>query len=425
MTGPEPVLARLERLHPRLIDLSLGRLERLLSRLGHPERRLPPVIHVAGTNGKGSTCAFLRAAAEAAGLAVHVYTSPHLVSFNERIRLAGRLVEDEPLVAALERCEEANAGEPITIFEITTAAALLLFAEAPADLLVLEVGLGGRLDATNVVPAPRVCAITSISFDHTDFLGDTLSSIAFEKAGILKPGAIAVTGAQAPEAFAVIAARAREVGIPLRARGRDWTITPRAGGGLRFEDEAGVLELPPPALPGLHQVDNAGIAVAALRAFADPRLDRAAIARGVARAEWPARLQRLARGPLLDLLPAGWQLWLDGGHNEGAGRALAAHLAADPDPAWHVLVGMKTGKHAEAFLDALAPHAASLWAVAEPGQHAAQSPEAIVAASHGRARPGPRVADAIRAIVREADRPARILVCGSLYLAGRVLAEHG
>ncbi|MDW8442945.1 MAG: folylpolyglutamate synthase/dihydrofolate synthase family protein [Acetobacteraceae bacterium] len=425
MPGPEPVLARLERLHPRLIDLSLGRIERLLARLDHPERRLPPVIHVAGTNGKGSTCAFLRAAAEAAGLAVHVYTSPHLVSFNERIRLAGRLVEDGPLVAALERCEAANAGEPITIFEITTAAALLLFAETPADLLVLEVGLGGRLDATNVVPAPRVCAITSISFDHMDFLGDTLAKIAFEKAGILKPGAVAVTGDQHPEAFAVIAARASEVGIPLRARGRDWIIAQKPDGRLRFEDEGGALDLPPPALPGAHQVDNAGIAVAALRALADRRIDEAAIARGVARAEWPARLQRLTRGPLLDLLPAGWELWLDGGHNEGAGRALAAHLAASPDPPWHVVVGMKTGKHAEAFLGSLAPHAATLWAVAEPGQHAAQSPEAIVAASHGRARPGPRVADAIRAIVREADRPGRVLICGSLYLAGRVLAENG
>ncbi|MCS6855924.1 MAG: Mur ligase family protein, partial [Elioraea sp.] len=267
MPGPEPVLARLERLHPRLIDLSLGRIERLLARLDHPERRLPPVIHVAGTNGKGSTCAFLRAAAEAAGLAVHVYTSPHLVSFNERIRLAGRLVEDGPLVAALERCEAANAGEPITIFEITTAAALLLFAETPADLLVLEVGLGGRLDATNVVPAPRVCAITSISFDHMDFLGDTLAKIAFEKAGILKPGAVAVTGDQHPEAFAVIAARASEVGIPLRARGRDWIIAQKPDGRLRFEDEGGALDLPPPALPGAHQVDNAGIAVAALRAL--------------------------------------------------------------------------------------------------------------------------------------------------------------
>ena len=425
MLGPEPVLARLERLHPRLIDLSLGRIERLLARLDHPERRLPPVIHVAGTNGKGSTCAFLRAMAEAAGLRVHVYTSPHLVSFNERIRLAGRLVEDGPLVAALERCEAANAGEPITIFEITTAAAFLLFAEIPSDLLVLEVGLGGRLDATNVVPNPRVCAITSISFDHMEFLGNTLASIASEKAGILKPGAVAVTGAQAAEAFAAIDARACEVGIPLRARGRDWTIEPNPAGALRFCDAAGTIELPAPALPGPHQVDNAGIAVACLRAFADARLDDHALAAGLAQAEWPARLQRLSRGPLVALLPEGWELWLDGGHNEGAGQALAAHLAATADRPWHVVVGMKSGKPADAFFDALAPHAASLWAVAEPGQHAAQSPDALVAASRGRARVGPGVADAIAAILREADRPGRVLVCGSLYLAGRILAENG
>lgn len=424
MTAADTVMQRLARLHPKLIDLSLGRIERLLARLGHPERRLPPVIHVAGTNGKGSVCAFLRAIGEAAGLRVHVYTSPHLVTFHERIRLAGRLVDDAALTEALEACERANGEDPITVFEIATAAAFLLFAAEPAELLVLEVGLGGRLDATNVVPRPAACAITAIAMDHMDFLGDTIEQIAFEKAGILKPAVPTVTGAQDPRALGVLAARAAAVGAPLAARGHGWTIAPTARG-LRYEDRTGALDLPPPSLAGIHQHDNAGIAVAAARAVADPRLTPAAIAAGIARAEWPARLQRLVRGPLVGMLPPGWSLVLDGGHNPDAGRALGIHLATVTDRPWHVIVGMKKGKGTEGFLAPILPHAASLWAVAEPDQHLAQSPEEIVAASGGAARIGPRVADALAAIVAAGDRPANVLICGSLYLAGVILRGNG
>lgn len=426
MTEPpsDAVMARLARLHPKLIDLSLGRIERLLARLGNPERRLPPVLHVAGTNGKGSTCAFARAIAEAAGLATHVYTSPHLVSFHERIRLAGHLVTDAALTEALEAAERANGDEPITVFEITTAAAFLLFSTTPADLLVLEVGLGGRLDATNVVDRPAATAITAIAMDHMDFLGDTLAAIAGEKAGIMKPGVPCATGRQAPEVQAVFGRIAAARGTPLRARDEAWRIAPE-GAGLRYEDASGSLSLPRPSLPGEHQHDNAGIAIAALRATGDARFTEAAFATGLATATWPARLQRLARGPLVTLLPQGWDLWLDGGHNEDAGRALGEHLAATRGRPWHVIVGMKTGKGTEGFLRHLIPHAASLWAVAEPGQHLAQSPEAIVAASGGAAKPGPRVADAVSAIARAGGPPGRVLVCGSLYLAGVVLRENG
>jgi dihydrofolate synthase/folylpolyglutamate synthase len=420
----EAIIDRLHALHPRLIDLSLDRMRRALAALDHPERRLPPVLHVAGTNGKGSTCAVLRAAAEAAGRRVHVYTSPHLVRFHERVRLAGELVAEDTLAAALEEVEAANAGAPITVFEITTAVALHLFARIPADLLVLEVGLGGRWDATNVVDRPAATAITSVSMDHMEFLGDTLPAIAAEKAGILKPGVSCATGAQDPAALAPIEARAREVGATLLARGRDWTIEPRLGGGLRYADARGALDLPPPALPGPHQVDNAAVAVAALRAWNPPWLTGAALAAGVAGAEWPARLQRL-RGRLAAALPEGWELWLDGGHNAGAGAALAAHVAAwrgdRPLRPVHLVVGMKGSKAAPDFLRPLLPLADTLWAVAEPGQHGAMPAEAIVAASGGAARAGPTVAAALAQIARGAAGPARVLICGSLYLAGEVL----
>lgn len=419
----ETVMARLARLHPKLIDLSLGRLERLLARLDNPEDRLPPVLHVAGTNGKGSTCAFARAIAEAAGLRTHVYTSPHLVTFHERIRLAGHLVTDAALTDALERAERANGDAPITVFEITTAAAFLLFAETPADFLVLEVGLGGRLDATNVVARPEATAITAIAMDHMDFLGNTLTAIAREKAGIIKPGVPCATGRQAPEVSALFARIASERGAMLLARDAAWRIAPE-GAGLRYEDGRGTLGLPRPSLLGEHQHDNAGIAIAALRATGDARFTEAAFATGLATATWPARLQRLARGPLLSLLPEGWELWLDGGHNADAGRVLGDHLAADMSKSWHVIVGMKSGKGTEGFLGPIIPHAASLWAVAEPDQHLAQAPEAIVAASGGIARIGPRVADAVAAIARECGPPGRVLICGSLYLAGVVLREN-
>jgi dihydrofolate synthase / folylpolyglutamate synthase len=405
----DPILARLNTLHPRLIDLSLDRLLRLLAELGHPERRLPPVLHVAGTNGKGSTCAFMRAIGEAAGLRVHVYTSPHLVQMNERYRIAGSLVTDEHLAGTMERIEQVNDGEPITVFEVMTAAAFVLFAEIPADLCVLEVGLGGRGDATNVI-VPAACAVTSISLDHREMLGDTLALIAAEKAGIFKPGVPAVTGLQPPEALAALL----QAG-PVLARGRDWTIAPQ-GAGLWYQDAAGALALPYPRLPGPHQVDNAGIAVATLRAAGLGLPDRAFA--GLTAAVWPARLQTLTGN--VAALASGRTVWLDGGHNPGGGEALAAFLAQTG--AAHILVGMKQAKDTAEFLRPLLPHAASLWAVAEPEQHLALPVEAIIAASGGVARPGPTVADALRALD---GAPDRVLICGSLYLAGEVLKMDG
>lgn len=414
----EPIIDRLHGLHPRLIDLSLGRLERLLAQLGHPERRLPPVIHVAGTNGKGSTCAFLRAMAEAAGLRVHAYTSPHLVRFNERFRIAGQLVSDAALADALEHIEQVNGGAPITVFEVITAAAFHLFAQAPADLCVLEVGLGGRGDATNVIRDPAVCAVTSISMDHRELLGDTLAAIATEKAGIAKRGVPLVTGAQPAEALAALADAAGRAGAPLLARGRDWEIAD-AGAALRFTDAQGSAALPRPSLPGAHQIDNAGIAVAALRA-AMPVPDTAWA--GLAQAEWPARLQRL-HGRLARMAPPGWEVWLDGGHNPGAGAALARHAAGWTDRPLYLLVGMKQSKDATEFLRPLLPHAVRTFAVQERGQHLALPVEAIIAASGGIAVPGPTVAEALGKL--PLDPPARALICGSLYLAGEVLKADG
>jgi dihydrofolate synthase/folylpolyglutamate synthase len=420
----EEIIDRLHALHPKLIDLSLGRLQRCLAALGHPERRLPPVVHVAGTNGKGSTCAFLRAIAEAAGLRVHVYTSPHLVRFHERIRLAGELVSEDALAAALEHVERVNAGAPITVFEVTTAVALHLFASVKADLLVLEVGLGGRYDATNVVDRPAATAIASISMDHMDFLGDSLAGIAGEKAGIIKPGVPCATGAQPPEALSVIAAEAASRGAGLLARGRDWDVARRPDGSLAYRDAAGALDLPPPGLAGPHQADNAGIAIAALRAWNPPWLTEDAMRAGIARARWPARMQRLA-GRLAAMLPPDWELWLDGGHNAGAGVAVGRHVRENfADRPVHVLVGMKAGKQVPEFLAPIIPAATSLWAVAEPGQHLAMPVEGIVAASGGAAIPGGTVEQALAALPRQGP-PARVLVCGSLYLAGEVLKRDG
>jgi dihydrofolate synthase/folylpolyglutamate synthase len=404
----EGIVARLHGLHPRLIDLSLDRLRELLAKLDHPERRLPPVVHVAGTNGKGSTCAFLRAMAEAAGQRVHVYTSPHLVRFNERIRLAGELVSDAALAAALEHVEQVNAGAAITVFEVITAVAFHLFAATPADLCVLEVGLGGRGDATNVIDRPAACAITSISLDHRELLGETLPLIAAEKAGIMKQDVPVTIGAQPAEVLEVLLAAADRVGSLVRLRDRDWHVA--AG---RYRDADGALGLPKPSLSGDFQLDNAGIAIAALRASRLPMN-----AAGIAVAEWPARLQRL-HGRLAALLPPDWELWLDGGHNPGAGVVLAEHLRSWSDRPVHLVVGMKQSKDATEFLRPLVPLATTLWAVAEPGQHEARPVEAIVEASGGVARPGPCVAAALRALPRE--RRARVLVCGSLYLAGEVL----
>lgn len=407
----EGIVERLHGLYPRLVDLSLDRLRDLLAKLGHPERRLPPVIHVAGTNGKGSTCAFVRAMAEAAGQRVHVYTSPHLVRFNERIRIAGSLVSDEALAAALEEIEQVNAGAPITVFEVITAVAFHLFARTQADLCVLEVGLGGRGDATNVIDRPAACAITSISLDHREMLGDTLALIAAEKAGIMKPGVPVAIGEQPAEVLDVLLATAERMGARPLLRNRDWHVS-----GHSYRDADGEIALPPLSLPGAFQSDNVGIAIAALRASGLPMN-----VLGASKAEWPARLQRL-HGRLAATLPPDWELWLDGGHNPGAGVVLGEHLAGWHDRELHLVVGMKDSKDAAGFLRPLLPHATTAWAVAEPEQHSALPVEAIVAASGGIARPGPRVADALAALPRDRG-PARVLICGTLYLAGEILKQ--
>jgi dihydrofolate synthase / folylpolyglutamate synthase len=413
----EGILTRLHGLYPRLIDLSMDRLLALLAKLGNPQDQLPPVIHVAGTNGKGSTCAFLRAIAEAAGLRVHVYTSPHLVRFNERIRIAGALVDDATLEAALEYVIAANDDAPITVFEVITAVAFHLFAATPADLCVLEVGLGGRGDATNVIAHPAACAITSISLDHREMLGDTLAAIAAEKAGIIKAGVPVAIGAQEDEAASVLLETALRVGAPVRLREHDWDVSP-VHGGFRYVDGWGAMTLPLPALPGPFQLDNAGIAIAALRATALVLPDEA-FGAGMRGVEWPARLQRL-HGRYAGMLPADWELWLDGGHNPGAGDALARHFRDWTDRPLHLIVGMKQAKDSAEFLRPIIPFATTLWAVAEPEQHLALPVEAIVAASGGIARPGPRIADALRALPHDGG-PSRVLICGSLYLAGEVL----
>ena len=413
------ILNRLQQLYPKLIDLSLDRVLALLEKLGNPQLHTAPIIHVAGTNGKGSTCAFLRAIAEHANLRVHVTTSPHLVRLNERFRLNGTLVTDAALTAALAEIETINAGAAITVFEVLAAAGYLLFARHPADLCVVEVGLGGRYDATNVIPTPAACAITSISMDHQDFLGDRLDRIAWEKAGILKPGRPAATGHQSPEALATLRACASETGATLLIRGEHWDIV-QTQTGLRFTDTSGTLDLPTPTLPGIHQHDNAGIAIAALRA-SGIKIGQGAYA-GIANATWPARLQRL-HGALTAHLPPNVELWLDGGHNEGAGAALAPHLAAWSDRPLYLAVGMKQSKDVIAFLRPLLPHAAGIWAVREPGQHLALEVGAVIAASGGVALAGPDVIGALHQIATLP--PGRVLICGSLYLAGEVLTADG
>src|SRR5256714_3764338 len=323
MTSVDSIVARLTALHPKRIDLSLDRMWRILAALGHPERKLPPVLHVAGTNGKGSTIAFMRAILEAAGLSVHAYTSPHLVRFNERFRLGaareGRLVDDEELAAALAECERANGGVPITVFEITTAAGLLLFARNPADILLLEVGLGGRLDATNVVERPLASVVTPVSFDHAEHLGDTVGKIAAEKAGIFKPRVPAIVAAQPREALAAIEREAARVKAPIKIAGEDWTATEERGR-LVYQDDAGLLDLPAPRLYGRRQFDNAGVAIAALRAVSELKIAPGGIEAGIAKADWPARMQRLAQGRLAALCPPGSGLWVHCGAYNGGRR---------------------------------------------------------------------------------------------------------
>ncbi len=411
------VLERLTRLHPKIIDLTLDRVWRLLDLVGNPQERLPPVVHVAGTNGKGSVIAGLRAMAEAADLKVHVYTSPHLVRFHERIRLAGSLIEETALVALLEDCERLNGPDPITFFEVTTVAALLAFSQTPADLLLLEVGLGGRLDATNVIDRPALSVITPVSLDHQQYLGESLEEIAFEKAGVLKAGVPAVIAPQDARALATIEAQAAKVGAPLLRAGIDWHIE-RQDDGFRFDGQ----RFPLPALRGSHQLENAATALAAARALgqAEPQLKLDAVG-GLAGMQWPARLQLLEPGAHHTKLPDGWEIWLDGGHNAAAGRALARELATWTDRPTHVIFGLLNTKAAADFLAPLLPYAASLQAIAIPGE-----PNSLSAQEAAVAAPGAIARDSLDQALSSltGQGPQRVLICGSLYLAGRVLGSH-
>lgn len=420
--GSDVLLQRMMTLHPKIIDLTLARVERLLAALDHPERKLPPVIHIAGTNGKGSTQAMIRAGLEAGGDRVHAYTSPHLARFHERIRLAGALISEAYLTELLDECLAANGPDAITFFEITTCAAFLAFARVPADWTLLEVGLGGRLDATNVVDRPRLTIITPVSLDHQSFLGDTVAAIAGEKAGIIKRGVPVIVGPQTEEGLAVMEARAERLGAPVLAFGQHWHAREEAGR-LVFEDERGLLDLPLPNLPGPHQIQNAGAALMALRHLGR---DEAACEAAVTRAEWPARMQRLRRGPLVDLAPQ-VELWLDGGHNPAGGEAVAATLARMAPRPTHLVCGMLNTKDVGGYMRPLAAQVTRLHAVSIPGEPntlPAETTRDAALATGIDAVTAPSVADALAAIAAE-DPTARVLICGSLYLAGSILRENG
>lgn len=426
MSRTDAILKRLSGLHPKLIDLSLDRIERLLSELGDPHKRLPPVIHVAGTNGKGSTIAYLRAMLEAAGKSVHVYTSPHLVHFNERIRLAGKLVSTRRLNAVLERVEQVNAGKPITYFEITTAAAFVLFSEIKADYLLLEVGMGGTYDTTNVVEHPLGVIITPVDLDHMQYLGDTIGKIAVEKANIMKRGSPAVLARQADEGLESINRVAHRLGVTPFVCGQDFDAFAQDGR-LVYQDEAGLIDLPPPKLAGNHQFENAGVAIAAIRHFGLP-IDEAAIIKGLANVNWPARLSPV-HGKLRDLLGPNAELWLDGGHNAHGTRALARALS-DMDlarPAPLVLImGMMNTRSPQAVLAPFAGLAKRIITLTIPGEPNSHDRE-FIAAEARQAEFDATAAKSVEAALKMAATTpnARVVISGSLYLAGHVLAKNG
>ena len=431
------LLAELKLLHPQLIDLSLGRVERLLAKLGNPHKRLPPCVHIAGTNGKGSVTAYLKAMLEAAGARVHVYTSPHLVRFHERIELAdasgkAHAIAEDKLIDVLMRTQATNGADDITQFEITTAAAFLAFAENPADVLLLEVGLGGRLDATNVIERPALCIITPISLDHSEKLGATLAKIAFEKAGILRPGVPVVVSQQEEEADEVIRREANRVGAPLFVWGEQFDAYEQRGR-LVVQAEEELLDLPLPALIGRHQIVNSGTAVAAALQLQTRLpalgLDEWAIEQGLTKARWPARMQRLDTGPLPSLLKPGSELWLDGGHNPAAGRALAQTLAdleeRSPKPV-HLIVGMMGLKDSAGFLSPFRGLARHVVTVPIPGAHEAPHAPEVLAETARNVGLEAEWVDGVESALKRTDAyepgPKRILICGSLYLAGHVLA---
>ena len=434
-SGSDAVLDRFLKLHPKKIDLVLDRILRLLVALGHPERRLPPVVHVAGTNGKGSVCAFVRAMLEADGHKVHVYSSPHLVRFHERIRLAGSLISEIELMGLLLECEQANEGQPITFFEITTAAAMVAFVRHPADALVLEVGLGGKYDATNVITRPRLTIITPVGLDHAEFLGNSLADIAAEKAGIIKPGVPVIVGPQDDAPLDVILRRADALGAPALVFGQDF-FAHQEHGRMVYQDLDGLLDLPLPRLAGRHQIENAALAIAGLRRVGGGWGKDDAIERGLKTVDWPARLQRLTRGPLIDTAPEGAEVWLDGGHNPHGAAAVARAMADFEERAekpLYLICGMLKTKDAIGFLSAFRGLVRHIVTVDIPGQEASLGAGAL----YDRARcagldaaPAEDVEDAMMQIAAQArvaphDPPPRILICGSLYLAGQVLVENG
>lgn len=415
------ILERMMTLHPKVMDLNLDRVWRLLAALGNPHRDMPPVVHIAGTNGKGSTLAMIRAGIEGAGKSAHAYTSPHLARFHERIRLAGELISEPALTQLLDECCDANGGDSITYFEITTCAAILAFARHQADFTLLEVGLGGRLDATNVPDRPALTVITPVSIDHQQFLGETLVEIAGEKAGILKRDVPCVVGPQLEDAMEVIEARAAALGAPLMAYGQQWHVWQERGR-LVYQDENGLLDLPLPVLLGAHQVTNAGAAIAALRLLG---FDEAACEAALLDADWPARMQRLKTGPLVERAIYA-ELWLDGGHNVAAGIALADLLKTLPQRPTHLICGMLNTKDVAGYLRPLAEVSDRLTAVSIPGEHNTLPATATAEAARSvglQANTAASVADALTAIVTKVPN-ARVLICGSLYLAGAILREN-
>lgn len=422
MTGSDAILDRMMTFHPKVIDLTLDRTHRLLAALGNPEQHLPPVIHIAGTNGKGSTQAMIRAGLEAGGAKVHAYTSPHLAWFHERIRLAGEIISEADLTALLDECVQKNGAGEITFFEITTCAALLAFSRVPADFTLLEVGLGGRLDATNVVDKPALTIITPVSIDHQQYLGETLGEIAFEKAGIIKRGVPVIIGPQEDAGMAVIEARAMRFGAPVLAFGQHWHVHEEHGR-MVYQDGNGLLDLPLPNLPGPHQIHNAGAALTALRYLGRSAADCEA---AVTQAYWHARMQRLRKGPLVESAP-GVELWLDGGHNPAGGLAVAATLARMPQRETHLICGMLNTKDVRGYMEPLASQTTMLHAVAIPGEKNTLPAEVTRDAARAAgivAEVSGSVAEALAHIAARAPE-ARVLICGSLYLAGSVLRDNG
>lgn len=405
----------------------------LLAKLGNPHLNMPPVFHVAGTNGKGSTCAFLRAILEAAGYKVHVYTSPHLVRYHERIRIAGELISEEELVALLSECKKYNTDNQISEFEIGTAVALAAFARHPADFTILETGLGGRLDATNVVPNPLATLITRLSYDHREFLGDTLAKIATEKAGIMRAGIPCFSSAQPDhESIDALLAAADSIKTTLLIGGDDWTVKP-TNAGFHFHDKQRDLDLPAPALLGEHQFSNAGLAIAALSTLSK-KITVEAIVEGLQKVEWPARLQHLKSGDLVHFLAQNQQLWLDGGHNDSAGEVLALQAKKwveqdgnEPRPLC-LIFGMLTTKNPEEFLQHLVPLVSAVRALAIPEEpssfSASELSKKVLAVGVSNVNAASSLRQAISELA-QSESNARILICGSLYLAGYVLRQNG